>query len=243
MKSRNRTKLIGLPHLAFALATASAMGGTTETATVAPAPAPSCLDWIKVSGYAALAYTYTDSPGVFSDDKETFVDGNTPFDAVKVGFQGDLGSFGGYVSLFYTPGILGDDAGILDAYATYKAGDFTFTARQIPQLSRLRSLRHGQHDANHLCQQRRGRHPRLSYRREGGLLHGYLRRRLQRLRLHPRRGGFWTGDEEFATTSATRATSATRESRNSPSGPVSVTKTTMIGGRLASPMTSGPATM
>ena len=128
MKSKNRSKLIGLPHLAFALATASAMGGTTETATVAPAPAPSCLDWIKVSGYAALAYTYTDSPGVFSDDKETFVDGNTPFDAVKVGFQGDLGSFGGYVSLFYTPGILGDDAGILDAYATYKAGDFTFTA-------------------------------------------------------------------------------------------------------------------
>jgi hypothetical protein len=115
------------PLLALAIPAASAMGGTSEP-VAAPSPAPSCMDWLKVSGYAAIAYTYTDSPGIFSDDHETFADGNTPFDAVKVGFTGSYGSFGGYVSLFYTPGVAGDDAGILDAYATYKAGDFTITA-------------------------------------------------------------------------------------------------------------------
>lgn len=123
MKSKNRLSLMGLPHLAFALTTAAVMGGT-ETTPIAAAPAPSCLDWLKVSGYAAIAYTYTDIDG----GVETFADGNTPFDAIKVGFTGSQGPLGGYVSLFYTPGLAEDDAGILDAYLTYKAGSFTFTA-------------------------------------------------------------------------------------------------------------------
>lgn len=123
MKPKHRLNLIGLPQLAFALATATAaMGGTEVTTAPAPAPASSCLDWIKVSGYAAVAYTYTD------DGTETFADGNTPFDAVKVGFEGSQGPVGGYVSLFYTPNIAGDEAGILDAYLTFKTGDFTITA-------------------------------------------------------------------------------------------------------------------
>lgn len=118
MKAKHRLKLIGLPHLAFALATASA--GTTET-TVAPAPAADCMDWLKVSGYGAIAYTYTDN------GTETFADGNTPFDALKVGFEGSKGPFGGYASLFYTPGVATEDGGILDAYLTYKTGGFTIT--------------------------------------------------------------------------------------------------------------------
>ncbi len=127
MKYNNYRNRFLTPLLALALPTGMASAGTTEV--IAPAPEPGgCLDWIKVSGYAAIAYTYTDSPGIFSDDHDTFANGNTPFDAVKVGFEGSYGSFGGYVSLFYTPGIAGDDAGILDAYATYKTGDFTITA-------------------------------------------------------------------------------------------------------------------
>ena len=121
MKSKHHLKLIALPHLAFAIATASA--GTTETVAPAPAAPTGCLDWIKVSGYAAIAYTNTDDNAI----GETFADGNTPFDAVKVGFTGTQGPFGGYVSLFYTPDVPGEDAGILDAYATYTAGGFTIT--------------------------------------------------------------------------------------------------------------------
>ena len=123
MKSKHRLHIIQLPLMAFALSTAAVMGGTEMTTAAAPAAEPtSCLDWIKVSGYAAIAYTGTDSGA------ETFADGGTPFDAVKVGFEGTQGAFGGYVSLFYTPGVPADDAGILDAYANYKAGDFTGTA-------------------------------------------------------------------------------------------------------------------
>lgn len=109
--------------MALAIACAGATAGTTEAVTAEPAPAADCMDWLKVSGYAALAYTYTD------DGTETFADGNTPFDAIKVGFEGAYESVGAYVSLFYTPGIGTDEAGILDAYAYYKFGNgFTVTA-------------------------------------------------------------------------------------------------------------------
>lgn len=125
MKNKYRLNIIGLPVMAAVLA-AAANAGTAETPVAAPESA-GCLDWVKVSGYAAIAYTYTDTPGVFSDDHETFADGNTPFDAVKVGFEGTQGPVSGYVSLFYTPGVATDEAGILDAYASYAIGDFKVT--------------------------------------------------------------------------------------------------------------------
>jgi hypothetical protein len=132
MKSKNRINRIGLPLLAFTVTTASLMGGT-ESSTMAPAPAPASAmpDWLKVSGYAAIAYTYTDVDG--PGDNETFANGNTPFDAVKVGLEATKGPFSGYASLFYTPGFDShssgsNEAGILDAYATFKTGDFTITA-------------------------------------------------------------------------------------------------------------------
>lgn len=121
MKAKHRLHLIGLPTLAMALAAVPATAGTTETVAPAAPAAEGCLDWVKVSGYGAVAYTYNDN------GTETFADGNTPFDALKVGFEGSQGPFGGYASLFYTPGVAGDDGGILDAYLTYKAGDFTIT--------------------------------------------------------------------------------------------------------------------
>ncbi len=120
MKLKYRLKLIGLPQMALALVSATAMAGTEESAAATPDASASCLDWITVSGYAAIAYTYTD------DGTDTFADGNTPFDAVKVGFEGSQGPIGGYASLFYTPGAA-DEAGILDAYLTFKTGDFTIT--------------------------------------------------------------------------------------------------------------------
>lgn len=128
MKNKFHRNLIQSVVFASALGASIAYAGPTEAGPVAPVTAPSGTDWLKVSGYAAIAYTYTDSPGIFSDDHETFADGNTPFDAIKVGFEGTYGSFKGYVSLFYTPGVADDEAGILDAYASYKTGDFTFTA-------------------------------------------------------------------------------------------------------------------
>jgi hypothetical protein len=128
MKAKHRTKFIGLPSLALALSTSALMGGTEVTP--APAPAAAAPDWIKVSGYAAIAYTYTDfenGPG-----NETFANGNTPLDVAKVGLDLTQGPVGGYVSLFYTPGFDShsggtNEAGILDAYATFKTGDFTIT--------------------------------------------------------------------------------------------------------------------
>lgn len=129
MKSKNCLKLIGLPLMTFALTTAFVMGGTETTTTAAPTPAPES-DWLKVSGYAGISYTYTDVEN--GPNNETFADGGTPLDAVKVGLEATQGPFGGYVSLFYTPGFDShssgtNEAGILDAYATYKTGDFTIT--------------------------------------------------------------------------------------------------------------------
>jgi hypothetical protein len=125
MKTRNRSNLFKLPQLALALSTATAMAGTDDMKAPAPAPAATAPDWLKVSGYAAAAYTYDDASG------ETFLNGGSPFDATKVGFLATEGAFSGYASLFYTPGydaVGGTQAGILDAYASYKTGEFTITA-------------------------------------------------------------------------------------------------------------------
>ncbi|MFM2198005.1 MAG: hypothetical protein RLZZ505_1437 [Verrucomicrobiota bacterium] len=128
MKNKYHRTLFRSPLLAFALASGVAHAGTTD---VAPAPvAPASPEWLSVSGYAGIAYTYLDNTR-----NETFADGGSPLDAVKVGFTGDFGSVGAYTSLFWTPGFNypgnlpnGDEVGILDAYLTYKTGDFTFTA-------------------------------------------------------------------------------------------------------------------
>lgn len=120
-KSYSKFATKSLLALALAVTTTNALGGT-EPMAVAPMEAESGLDWLTVSGYAALAYTYTDN------GTETFTDGNTPFDAVKVGFAASYGQFSAYTSLFYTPNITGDDAGILDAYITYTSGPYSITA-------------------------------------------------------------------------------------------------------------------
>lgn len=121
MKPMHRFQLVGLPSILMVLAAQSASAGAAEVKKDG-------LDWLKVSGYAAIAYTQTH----YNDESnvDTFADGGAPFDAVKVGFEGTYSeSLGSYVSLFYTPGLAADDAGILDAYAFYKFGSgFTVTA-------------------------------------------------------------------------------------------------------------------
>jgi hypothetical protein len=131
MKSKLRINKLHLP-LVIVLSTACAMAGT-ETAAAAP-PAITTPDWLKVSGYAALSYTYTDVNSDSGDfDNDTFFDAGTPFDAVKVGFEATQGPFSAYASLFYSPTAdnhafgAGGDAGILDAYVTYKNGPFSIT--------------------------------------------------------------------------------------------------------------------
>lgn len=119
MKTKNRSNLSRLPQLALVLGTAASIGGANKAQAQATAP-----EWLKVSGYAAAAYTYDDSKG------ETFLDGGPESDVTKVGFLATEGAFTGYASLFYTPGFTsgGHEAGILDAYASYKSGEFTITA-------------------------------------------------------------------------------------------------------------------
>ncbi|MEO7099927.1 MAG: outer membrane beta-barrel protein [Luteolibacter sp.] len=128
MKSKTRFIKNHLPHLALLLSTAAAMGGT-ETA---PAPASVTIpDWLKVSGYAAASYTYTDVQ--HGDSDESLFDAGTPLDAVKLGLEATQGDFSAYASLFYSPNsdansfAGGSEAGILDAYVTYKTGDFKIT--------------------------------------------------------------------------------------------------------------------
>lgn len=79
-------------------------------------------DWLSISGYAAVSYFDTDGGDATIADS-----GASNLDAVKVGLTGKYENFSGYVSLFYVPGAA-DEAGILDAYLTYKAGDFSITA-------------------------------------------------------------------------------------------------------------------
>lgn len=129
MKIKNRFNLFRLPQLALVLTSASAMGGEEMKA---PAPGPiSTPDWLKVSGYAAASYTYTDIED--GDSDESLFDAGTPLDAVKLGLEATHGAFSAYGSLFYSPNsdansfAGGSEAGILDAYVSYKTGDFTIT--------------------------------------------------------------------------------------------------------------------
>lgn len=129
MKIKNRFNLFSLPQLALVLSTATAMAGTEEMK--APAPMAATSDWLKVSGYAAASYTYSDIED--GDSDETLFDAGTPLDAVKLGLEATQGPFSIYGSLFYSPNTDansfagGSEAGILDAYASYTAGNFKIT--------------------------------------------------------------------------------------------------------------------
>lgn len=115
----------------MAIAASGASAGTSESAAPAPAPVINTPDWLKVSGYAAASYTYTDFEG--GGDDESLFDAGTPFDAVKLGLEATYESFSAYGSLFYSPNTTansfagGSEAGILDAYASYTAGNFKIT--------------------------------------------------------------------------------------------------------------------
>jgi hypothetical protein len=128
MKIKNRFNLFRLPQLVLALGTATAMAGTEEVKTSAPVDTP---DWLKVSGYAAASYTYTDYED--GDDDESLFDAGTPLDAVKLGLEATQGPFSAYGSLFYSPNsdansfAGGTEAGILDAYVSYTTGNFKIT--------------------------------------------------------------------------------------------------------------------
>jgi hypothetical protein len=130
MKNKTRFSKFHLP-LAMALGTAGAMAGTETVAAPSLVPTP---EWLKVSGYAAVSYIHTEVDSDLGDfDEDTLFDAGTPFDAVKLGLEATKGSFTAYASLFFSPVNdndafgAGSDAGILDAYVTYKAGDFSVT--------------------------------------------------------------------------------------------------------------------
>jgi hypothetical protein len=124
--------LIKLPVVAVAMSAGTAMAGTEE---VAASPSPiNTPDWLKASGYAAVSYIHTDTDSNLGDTNEdSLFDAGTPFDAVKLGLEATQGPFTAYGSLFYSPVPdnsafgSGSDAGILDAYVTYKTGNFSIT--------------------------------------------------------------------------------------------------------------------
>jgi Putative beta-barrel porin-2, OmpL-like. bbp2 len=129
MKIKNRFNLFRLPCLSLVLGASAAIAGTEEMK--APAPVVNTPDWLKVSGYAAATYYYYDVED--GPDGDTFFHTGTPLDAVKLGLEATQGNFSGYGSLFYSPNsdansfAGGSEAGILDAYGTYTAGDFKIT--------------------------------------------------------------------------------------------------------------------
>lgn len=122
----------------MALGTAGAMAGTETVAAPSLVPTP---DWLKVSGYAAASYAYTDNDydfdggGDFSENNDTLFDsGVNTLDSVKLMLEATQGPFKAVASLFYVPEFEGNafyggaDAGILDAYVSYTSGSFTVTA-------------------------------------------------------------------------------------------------------------------
>lgn len=128
MKYKQYSTKYCLPHAVMFLTTVAAMGGTETTVTDSSLTTP---DWLKVSGYGAVSYSHTNIKGAGNDD--TFFHGGTPLDAVKLGLEASKGPLSAYASLFYSPTSntdtfgAGGDAGILDAYATYKMNDFSIT--------------------------------------------------------------------------------------------------------------------
>lgn len=127
MKLKSRRLLFTTSLLLTLSGTAAFAGPDTEikssTSTVSLTEP---TDWLKVSGYANFSYTYTDYKS--GENDSTFTDsGANNLDSMKVGFTATQGPLSAYVSLFYVPDAA-RDAGILDAYVTYKMGEFSITA-------------------------------------------------------------------------------------------------------------------
>ena len=129
MKIKNRFNLFSLPCLALMFSASAAIAGTEEMKV--PAPVVKAPDWLKVSGYAAASYYYTDVEN--GDRGDTLFHTGTPLDAVKLNLEATQGAFSAYASLFYSPNsdansfAGGTEAGILDAYVSYTAGAFKIT--------------------------------------------------------------------------------------------------------------------
>lgn len=93
------------------------------TTAIASALTASAFEVKAPTGFIGATYSRTDN------GTENFLDGGISKDAMKVGFAASEGDFGAFASVFYTPDTFsgGDEVGILDAFLTYKTGDFTFT--------------------------------------------------------------------------------------------------------------------
>jgi len=130
MKIKNRFNLLRLPQLALVLCSVTAATAGTEEMKAATSVVNS-PNWLKVSGYAAASYTYTDVEN--GDSSDSLFHTGTPLDAVKLGLEAIQGPLSVYGSLFYSPNsdansfAGGSEAGILDAYVTYTTGDFKIT--------------------------------------------------------------------------------------------------------------------
>lgn len=106
------------------------LGAALATVTTAGLQAEVKInDIFSVSGYAVAAGTMTDP----DTGKETYSladSGISNFDSAKFAITGKKDALSGKASLFYVPqsGTSTGDAGILDAYLTYTAGDVSVTA-------------------------------------------------------------------------------------------------------------------
>jgi hypothetical protein len=132
MKNKYCRNLIRTPLIIATLSAGTSLAGTE--AVSAASPTDSSPDWLKVSGYAAVSYIQTDVDSDLGDsNNDTLFDAGAPFDAVKLGLEATEGPFTAFASLFFSPVAnndafgSGSDAGILDAYVTYKSGDFSVT--------------------------------------------------------------------------------------------------------------------
>lgn len=106
------------------------LGAALATATTAGLQAEVKInDIFSVGGYAVAAGTVTD-PDTGKNNYTLADSGASNLDSAKFAITGKKDAISGKVSLFYVPqtGTSTGDAGILDAYATYTAGDVSVTA-------------------------------------------------------------------------------------------------------------------
>jgi len=85
-------------------------------------------DYLSLSGYAAAAGTITDTTPAANPKDTLFNSGFGNLDSALFAVNGKYKGFSSKVSLFYVPARGSDNSGILDAYVSYTAGDFTVTA-------------------------------------------------------------------------------------------------------------------
>lgn len=106
------------------------LGAALVTATTAGLQADVKInDIFSVSGYAVAAGTMTD-PDKGKENYTLADSGASNLDSAKFAIMGKKDALSGKASLFYIPqtGTSTGDAGILDAYLTYTAGDVSVTA-------------------------------------------------------------------------------------------------------------------